>query len=180
MKPAWWPWGKWTLFGMAASAAVMAMGSDDDPAPVVKDHAGLRKVSARLAPARDAARPDAMPDVAEIERLLQQKQAPDSNKEVGNAFNAVSWYVPPPPPPVQAVAPPAPTAPPLPFTYIGKYQEADAAHGVVFLAKADRVYTVAEGDVIEGTYSVGKVSGGQIEFTYLPLNINQLLAIGGA
>lgn len=180
MKPAWHPLNRWTLFGMAASAAVMAMGSDDGDVPANKSRAKVRQVA--MLPSHAAAvKPLPETEMAELERLLQQRQQADDSKEVGNVFKAVSWYVPPPPPPppVQQLEPPKPVAPPLPFTYLGQYREADSAHGVIILANADRVYTVSEGDVIDGTYSVGKAADGQLEFTYLPLNINQSLNIGG-
>ena len=113
----------------------------------------------------------------EFERMLQQKQQADGDREIGNAFNATSWYVPPPPPP--SLPPPPPTAPPLPFTYFGQYKDPGSAAMVIFLSNADRVYTVSEGDVIDGTYSVGPITSGQLELTYLPLSIKQSLNTGG-
>ena len=42
-----------------------------------------------------------------------------------NLFPAQTWYVPPPPPPPPPyVAPPPPQAPALPYTYMGRWQEA--------------------------------------------------------
>jgi hypothetical protein len=83
-------------------------------------------------------------------------------------------YVPPPPPP----PPPAPTAPPLPFAFLGRYD--DSSSLVIILTKGDRVYTVSVGDVIENTYKVEKLSAGVLTFTYLPLKIEQKLRIGEA
>lgn len=170
------PLGKLTLFGVAASAAFMAMGSDEEQAPVNNGRAKIRQVA--------MGQPHSMEPVAlvvgervEFERMLQQKQQPDTGREIGNVFNATSWYVPPPPP--QALPPPPPTAPPLPFTYFGQYKDAGSAAMVVFLSRADRVYTVSEGDVIDGTYSVGPMTSGQLELTYLPLNVKQSLSTGG-
>jgi hypothetical protein len=71
-----------------------------------------------------------------------------------------------------------PTAPPLPFTYIGRY--GDTASRTVVLAKGDRVYTVAVGEVIENTYRVEKFTLGTVNLTYLPLNIEQHLPTGEA
>lgn len=171
------PLGKLTLFGVAASAAVMAMGSDEEHAPVKSEGAKIRQVSMAQPHSTEAVQPLAAGDKVEFEHLLQQKQQPDADREIGNVFNATSWYVPPPPPP--ALPPPPPAAPPLPFTYFGQYKDAGSAAMVVFLSKADRVYTVSEGDVIEGTYSVGPITSGQLELTYLPLNIKQSLNMGG-
>jgi hypothetical protein len=79
----------------------------------------------------------------------------------------------PTPPPVIV-----PTAPQLPFTYLGRY--GDSASRTVILSKGDRVYTVAVGEVIENTYRVEKLTTGMINLTYLPLNIEQHLSTGEA
>lgn len=101
--------------------------------------------------------------------------------EPRNVFTSKSWYVPPPPPPpppprVVVVAPP--TAPPLPFTFLGRYVDAGAP--TFFLVKGDRVLTVKVGDVIEGIYRVDGVVGSSLGLTYLPLNIKQQLDMGNA
>lgn len=91
-------------------------------------------------------------------------------------FAGKSWYVPPPPP--KPAPPPPPTAPPLPFGFVGSYQEPDGRL-VFFLSKGESLYTVSVGDVIDGIYRVESASGGRLELTYLPLNIRQAMNIGG-
>jgi hypothetical protein len=95
-------------------------------------------------------------------------------------FASHSWYVapppPPPPPPQAAAAPEIPTAPPLPFSYMGSYRP-DGAQTVFFLTQKDRVYEVKIGDVLDDTYSVDALSGGQLMFTYKPLKVQQSLAV---
>jgi hypothetical protein len=94
-------------------------------------------------------------------------------------FASHSWFVappPPPPPPPAAVVPVIPTAPPLPFSYMGSYRP-DGAQTVFFLTQNDRVYEVKIGDVLDGTYSVDALTGGQLMFTYKPLNVQQGLAV---
>jgi len=84
---------------------------------------------------------------------------------------------PPPPPPQPAPPPPPPTAPPLPFTFIGK-SVADGAWEV-YLARGDRTYVVhGKGDVIDGTYRVDAIAPPVLTLTYLPLNQVQQLNIG--
>ena len=99
-----------------------------------------------------------------------------------NAFESKSWYVAPPAPPPrpapQALPAPVPTAPPLPFTYLGRFQ--DAASTVIFLVRGERLLAVSAGDVIEGTYRIDGIAGATLGFTYLPLNIKQTLSIGSA
>jgi len=89
-------------------------------------------------------------------------------------------WTPPPPPPQPAPPPPPPpppTAPPLPFTFIGK----SVSDGVweVYLARGARTYVVREkGAVIDGTYRVDAITPPVLTLTYLPLNQVQQLNIG--
>ena len=69
-----------------------------------------------------------------------------------------------------------PTAPPLPFTYMGRAVESGIE--MIFLASAQRNYMVHSGDVIESNYRIDSISNGLVRFTYLPLAITQTLAIG--
>jgi hypothetical protein len=95
-------------------------------------------------------------------------------------FSAQSWYVAPPaPPPAPVVvqAPPAPTAPPLPFAYMGSYRP-EGAQPTYFLTAGDRVYDVKVGDTLDSTYTVDAVRSGQLLLTYIPLKIQQSLAVG--
>lgn len=99
----------------------------------------------------------------------------------GSLFAAHSWYVapppPPPPPPAAAPAPVAPTAPPLPYTFIGSYKP-DGQPPVFFLTSGDRVYDVHVGDTLDNTYSIDSFANGQLVLTYKPLNIKQQLQAG--
>lgn len=127
-----------------------------------------------------AAAADQTPHV-ELERLKRAPGADAAAKapaapEVVNAFSSTSWYV--PPPPAKALPPPKPTAPPLPFTFMGRYD--DARKAVVMLVKGDRLYTVSVGDVIDGTYRVDRISDKSVDLIYLPLHEMQSLPAGGA
>jgi hypothetical protein len=120
----------------------------------------------------------------ELERLARAEFPQEAGQQVtaeGGAgiFGVTSWYVPPPPPPPQPPPPPPkPTAPPLPFSYLGRYQESQAP--VIMLVKGERIYTVSAGEVIDNIYRVEGVSNGRVELTYLPLNIKQTLDTGEA
>ena len=182
MKPrGWLQLGKWGFIGFALLAIVMTATSGDGlgtaKAPRVKLEQPDRAASAR--PKHAAQRAPAESRV-ELERLGQAALQPDVEEGVGNVFGATSWYVPPPPPPpappVKPPPPPKPTAPPMPFTFLGLYEEAPGK--VIMLVKGDRVYTVSVGDVIENTYRVDRVEHGMVEMTYLPLNIKQSLNTG--
>jgi hypothetical protein len=96
-------------------------------------------------------------------------------------FSPQSWYVapppPPPPPPAPYQPPPAPTAPPLPFAFMGSYRTQEGG-AVYYLTAGDRVYDVKVGDTLDNTYSVDGVKSGQLLLTYMPLKIQQSLAVG--
>jgi hypothetical protein len=95
-----------------------------------------------------------------------------------DAFALNNWNPPPPPPPaVKPGPPPKPTAPPLPFTLLGKKLE--DGNWQVFLSRQDRTYVVRAQDVIDGAYRVESIAPPNLVFTYIPLNERQVLAIGG-
>ena len=80
--------------------------------------------------------------------------------------------VPPPPPP------PPPTAPPLPFTYLGK--KAEDGQWEVYLARGEQTFIVREKGTVENMYRVDSINPPNMSLTYLPLNQTQNLQIGGA
>jgi hypothetical protein len=92
-----------------------------------------------------------------------------------NLFASQDW-TPPPPPPAPAPPPPPPSAPPLPFTYIGK-SVGDGAWEV-YLVRGERTYLVREKTVIDGAYRVDTIAPPILTLTYLPLNQVQQLNIG--
>jgi hypothetical protein len=158
----------WSLFALAGTLVLVAAvsGGQEDKAVV------------EPAPRRHAAA-DAERTAADNLRLpLEKFNRPEVGEGEKNLFAAKSWYVPPPPPPPpKPRPPPPPSAPPLPFTFLGTFQESPERL-VIFLVKGDRIYTVSTGDVIENTYRVEQAAGGKLTLRYLPLNIPQILAIG--
>jgi hypothetical protein len=166
---------EWILIALALPVIALAVAPTDQDAV----DAG-RPVAAVKRAERKSAEIPRSADTVDLD--LSQLRRVASVEEPGNAFRSKSWYVPPPPPPPapppKALPPPPPKAPPLPFTYLGKFQ--DAAAPVLFLVRGDRVLSVRTGDVIEGTYRVDGISGAVLGLTYLPLNIKQTLNIGNA
>lgn len=107
-------------------------------------------------------------------RKILNKAAPK------NLFAAYDWN--PPPvvqiPPTQKPAPPvAPTAPPLPFSFVGLLEQ--QAKPTVFLAKGENLLLVSAGDVIDETYRVEVINANEIVFTYVPLKQKQSITIAG-
>jgi hypothetical protein len=75
-----------------------------------------------------------------------------------------------------AVPLPPPSAPPVPYTFIGRLSEAEST--TVFLAAGDRNLVVKPGDVIDNNYRVDAVTDNAVSLTYLPLNVKQTLSTG--
>jgi hypothetical protein len=100
------------------------------------------------------------------------------NQDGNGVFGRQDWTPPPPPPPPQQAAPPPPppTAPPLPFTFIGKSLQDGTWE--IYLARGDRTYSVRDNTVIDGVYRVDAIRPPVLTLTYLPLNQVQQLNIG--
>ena len=90
-------------------------------------------------------------------------------------FGRQDW-TPPPPPPPKPLPPPPPSAPPLPFTVIGKSLE--DGKWEVYLALGERTHIASEGATLEGAWRVDRIAPPLMTLTYLPLNQVQQLNIG--
>ncbi|KVM86036.1 hypothetical protein WJ60_19960 [Burkholderia ubonensis] len=133
--------------------------------------------AASAAAAASSARVDAPTPAATPREKLAALRAPVSVESANDPFTASSWL---PPPPVEAPLPTArpapPTAPPVPFTYVGEL-DAKADKPQVFLSNGDQLLIVSPGDVIDGQYRVDAVSASNVVLTYLPLNQTQVVSI---
>lgn len=100
----------------------------------------------------------------------------------GDLFAARSWKAAPPlatvneqpvnlTPQVQV-----PTAPPMPFQFIGKLN--DRSDLQVFLQSGEKIYVVRKGDVIDDTWRIEGISDVELSFVYLPLHLSQTLSVG--
>ncbi|MND86592.1 hypothetical protein D3C76_607120 [compost metagenome] len=103
----------------------------------------------------------------------------------GDLFAAKSWK----PAPVlatvsaaqaQAAAAPVvvPTAPPLPFQFIGRLDDRNDVQ--VFLQNGEKLYVVRNGDMIDDTYRIVGISATEMNMVYLPLHQSQTLSVGSA
>jgi hypothetical protein len=168
---------EWVLLALVPALILVAAGAaqdgKDQTATIAEPKAAAPKTNTNANASTNNANRAA--DTGELD-LAPLRREPDA-REPANAFTSKSWYVPPPaPPPPPPAPPPPPTAPPLPFAYLGRFQ--DKGRAVIFLVKDDRVLTVKEGDIIEGNYRVDGIVGSKLELTYLPLDIKQALNIG--
>ncbi|MBI3771684.1 MAG: hypothetical protein HY272_03180 [Gammaproteobacteria bacterium] len=104
---------------------------------------------------------------------LQEKKP---SSQIADAFKTHTWAKPLPPITASMGPPPAPTAPPLPLTYIGKLTNKSAT--TIFITWRDQNYAIAQGDVLGDTYRVDSIDQNSITFTYLPLSQQQTLFLG--
>ncbi|MBF8733542.1 hypothetical protein IRZ59_24225 [Pseudomonas guariconensis] len=72
----------------------------------------------------------------------------------------------------------APTAPVLPFQFVGRLGDRDDLQ--VFLQNGEKLYVVRQGDVIEHTYRLDRISATELDLVYLPLHQSQTLSVGSA
>ncbi|WP_449432731.1 hypothetical protein [Pseudomonas putida] len=72
----------------------------------------------------------------------------------------------------------APTAPALPFQFVGRLGDRDDLQ--VFLQSGEKLYVVRQGDVIDDTYRLDRVSANELDLVYLPLHQSQTLSVGSA
>lgn len=73
-----------------------------------------------------------------------------------------------------AAAPPS--APPLPFQFIGRL--ADSSDLQVFLQNGEKLYVVRKGDVIDDTWRIESINDKALSLVYLPLHLTQTLSVG--
>ena len=122
------------------------------------------------APAREpAARIETRLPAVDIDLAKLEERVDQGAKVDAFAPRNFSPVIPP-----QAQAPAQPTAPPLPFRYIGKMLDGDKR--AVFLMNGNESLSVAAGDRV-GDYRVEKITDAEILFTYLPLKTKQTLPL---
>lgn len=154
---------------LAASlgAALWVHGQDSDASDSIA--APVEHGNSRSAAAPEA---DNKEERLALERL--NRRTPGGTEV--DPFRTKTWYVPPPPPPPQP--PPKPTAPPLPFKYMGSFEEPSSGKLIVYLSRGDESFPVSPGDKFDDDkYQFDGIERGRIAITYLPLSIKQNLIL---
>lgn len=162
---------RWILGGtlLLTVAAAASVGSPGD-----QDGGVVQVEPSRIRVQQQGA--DQMADVeSSAEILVDRLKRPAMPEKIKDVFTAKSWYV---PPPVSNVRP-VPSAPPLPFIYIGKMLEEGNKYSV-FLERQSRTYIVSAGEKIDVNYRVDTIIPPVMTLTYLPLDIKQTVQIGVA
>ncbi|WP_414876301.1 MULTISPECIES: hypothetical protein [unclassified Pseudomonas] len=161
----------WVVFFAVAAALAWFpeyFKQADDSDPVVATVATPAKGKA---PGASAAASSAAPQVP-IQDL----------SPAGDLFAARSWKAEPAPgtvteqPVVAAPVVQVPTAPPLPFQFVGRLD--DRSDLQVFLQSGEKIYVVRKGDVIDKTWRIERISDLELSLVYLPLHVSQTLSVG--
>ena len=160
------------LAGVAAWSAWLAINE-----PASDAEADLAEVAEPAARAQPAAPTTTTIDAAAVARKKPQQAAPRLALARANLFPEQTWFIPPPPPPPPPyVPPPPPQAPALPFSYMGRWQE--AGQTTYYLVRGMLPVSVRAGQVLDGVWRLEPVTGSLLNFTYLPLNQTRSLRTG--
>ncbi|MDN4036585.1 hypothetical protein [Massilia sp. YIM B02443] len=166
---------------LAAGLVVFGDNTPEDTVAEPVERAAQAPARAAAPAASTASTPSNAASDTAILRLLPRETLIGGDDRFGAADNALfarqDWAPPPPPPSNEPPPPPPPpTAPPLPFTFIGKSLQDGAWE--VYLARGDRTYLVRDKTTIDGTYRVDAIRPPVMTLTYLPLEQVQQINIG--
>lgn len=100
--------------------------------------------------------------------------APRRQRGAQGLFEPRSWDPPAPARQVEAVA--RPSAPPLPFRFVGR--QWIEGRQEVFISAGDKVLIARAGEQLDGGFRIDAVEPGRILFTYLPLETPFQLQFG--
>lgn len=163
---------KWVLGLALVATLVLVWLAPEEEAPPSRS-AVAKAQQAKIQAARSSA---IVMNDGQLESAVRPKAG-----EVVDLFKSRTWYIPPPPveePKGPPPPPPVPTAPPLPFAFMGQVIEDQQVQ--VVLTRSNRVVTVREGEMIDRNYRLESFHDGILTFVYLPLDIKQTLVIGEA
>lgn len=143
------------------------------------DEAEVGEVAGVVAPARRA--PDAPAPAPRPRAAAPAAAAANTLAIVREPWPAAAADLLQPPRAAQAAlqaapAVAAPSAPPLPFTFIGSIER--GGRRTVMLMEGEALHLVGVRERIGDRYRVERVTPTQIEFTYLPLQLRQVLETG--
>jgi hypothetical protein len=165
--------------GLAAAALVALFGDKTPVGGVAEPVARTQPTTPRAAPGAAPAADNPAPKGGAAVFVLPLRDRSDLIGEAqlkgDKLFGSQNW-APPAPPAAKELPPPAPVAPPLPFTYLGKSLQ--DGRWEVYLARGSMTYIVHTQMVVDGAYRVDAITPPVLSLTYLPLNQVQQLNIG--
>lgn len=118
---------------------------------------------------------DAKDLVNRMPMTLEKPERKHGKQAIQDVFKVHSWA------PVVVlkkeppVPPPAPEAPPVPFSYVGKLEDSPTGTQVFLMANS-KLYTVQLGHSIDQEWRLDSEDANTLTLTYLPLNLTQSLS----
>lgn len=169
---------RWMLIGGALLLTLVAMvglqEQENESAPEITMQRHVHTSPNALPRQTFAANAERLPDLSRQAQMNMPADA-KANADANNAdlFQAHAWYVPPPPKPViKQVIIEKPTAPPVPYTYMGKME--NSPQGTLFFLSANnKVQLVKPGQTIDNLWKLDKDDANTLYFTYIPLGLPQ-------
>lgn len=129
--------------------------------------------SAAIAPATERSVPVATLATDNPEGLPEfawQRSVPDA-RILRPLFVAQQWLPPPPKP----LPPPPPLAPPIPFVYVGTFEEMPEGKTVVLMQQS-KMWMVRTGRQVTAQWRLDAEDAQSVHFTFLPLNQSVVLS----
>lgn len=154
------PTGAAAVIVAVALLASVVTGREQPPAPPA-----VTAPPEQLAPGMAAV--EAI-DVSRLARDRREVQGPDLFASPAPPLQATA-----PSPAIQA--PGTPSAPPLPYAYLGQMRKGDRL--IVYLLKGQELLLAESGQALESHYAIDAVSESAVTFVYVPLNTRQVLTI---
>lgn len=168
------------MFITLGIATWLALFADKNPSNAISEpsrlSAGSNSKSKQLPTERGQNKNNSIHTVIERRYLIGKSGIDTTTPRNESLFSVQSWIV----PPSDAVktTQPLPTAPPLPFTYLGKKLQGEIWE--IYLAVGDQTFIAREKYILNGTYRVDQIHSQTMNFTYLPLQQTQTLSIGAS
>lgn len=173
------PRGRWSVYGIALAATLLAMRWADGQDETVARPAREKSAQA-AAPRSEAPRGPEAPPALDLTGL----GARTVDRSGRDLFPAIDWSQmaraeemqrnPPPKP----APPPPPQAPPAPFKYMGRMIE--DGRTTLFLVQGERNLVVREGETLLDTWRVDRIAEDAMTLTYLPLRKQQVVPFPAA
>jgi len=166
--------GRMLLLLLAALAGWLFLFQDEDAETDLRSEAQQREPVVRTTRTTEPERG------ALAEPILRLKQRPayvaglSRPEREAPIFGVTSFK--PAAQPVQVAPPVAPSAPPLPYSYIGKKSEGGVWE--VYLALGEEIRVAKPNTVMDQHYRVDRIAPPTLALTYLPLNQAQNMSIG--
>jgi hypothetical protein len=174
------------LLGLALFATCIAAWfapiADTDGVALSERTKNTSRVATKDMSAAGATSRTSSSSAVELLRIHARNQEDIDEPDEVELFSATQWSSPDKKASIadavpQDAAPVRPQAPPLPFSVLGKYEE--AGQTAIFLQNNDQNLVAHVGDTIAEQYKVESLRGTTLTLLYLPLNQTQSLEVGG-